>query len=107
MITLSTINIVMWFVLIFSLGIAVGAIVWSYVMANDPKVAKLQDDELIIKRPQDNMVLVQVTPEVMRRLVNFGGDVASPNSTEARSLYPERALRARLPGNPIPTENKV
>lgn len=93
----------LYYALFFIGGIILGAVGWAVVIARDEEVVKLQPDEVIIKRPHPELILVQVAPDVARRLINSGGDmIISPNKTEARALYPERTFRAKIEqGNKI------
>lgn len=89
-----------YYVLFFFGGLTVGAIAgaigWTLVIARDADLLKLAPDEVVIKKPMPELVLVQVTPEVARRLINFGGDTISPNKAEARALYPERTFKGKI-----------
>lgn len=82
-----------WEIFSFMLGSGVGVLIYSFVIARDKDLVHLQDDEVIIKRPLPQFVLVQVTPDVARRLVSTGGDLDVPKAhSEARALYPERSM---------------
>lgn len=75
------------------LGIVLGGLLYSLIIARDRTLVHLHVDEVIIKRPMPEFVLVQVTPEIARRLVQYEGDLEPKNSSEARALYPERATK--------------
>ena len=83
-------------VIAFFIGILMGGFLWALVVARDSKIAHLKEDEVIIKRPMKDFILVQVTPEIARRLINFQGELVSPTSTEARALHPERTFRKTI-----------
>ena len=55
----------------------------TMLIAKDPDLVKLDPDMIVVKRPADGLVLVAVTPEIMRRLIMNPEEYPS---TEARSL---------------------
>lgn len=83
---------ILYFVLTFIAGSFVSMSLYAFMIARDKNLVHLQEDEVVIKRPLPQFVLVQVTPDVARRLVNTGGEVDLPNKAEARALYPERSM---------------
>lgn len=68
-------------------GVGIGFFVWSWFASRDRQLVYLSEEEVIIKRPDANMVLVQVTPDVARRLVNTAAGEQEKASVEARNLY--------------------
>ena len=68
-------------------GLAVGYILATYVIARDPNLVKLEKDEMIVKRPSENLVLAAVTPEILRRIVTTNGRDPSGTVDEARNIY--------------------
>lgn len=49
----------------FLIGYALAA----YLIARDADLVRLSEDEIVVKRPAQGMVLVAVPPHVMRKLV--------------------------------------
>ena len=84
----------MWSVISFIVGIVIGSFGAMFIIANDNSLAKINEDEVIIKRPDPNLILVQVTPEIARRLINDSGELIPPNPSEARAMYPERSMHS-------------
>lgn len=74
---------VIWYVLIFAVGFAVGYAACAYMVSTDEDVVRLKADERVIKKPDDGLVLIAVTPDMMRKFVAQREFDAS----EARSLY--------------------
>lgn len=74
-----------WFSLfvVFLLGFLLGYALCAYVVSQDENLVRLQADERIIKKPDDGLVLVAVTPDMMRKFVAQREFDAS----EARNLY--------------------
>ena len=81
---------IMNFMLGFVLGVGLGCGFYLYLIARDKNLIHIHDDEMVVKRPHPSMVLVQVSPNVARRLINYQGELQPPNPTEARALHPER-----------------
>lgn len=86
--------ITLYVILCLLVGFALGVCAAMYFVSRDNDLVHLQEDEVIIKRPMSDFVLVQVTPEVARRLVQNKGEEIGPNASEARSLYPEKAMKS-------------
>jgi hypothetical protein len=84
-------------IVFFVLGTVAGAVAWSVIIMRDENVLTLADDEVVIKKPIDGHVLVQVPPSVARKLVQTNGleEATGAPKTEARYIYADRALRAR------------
>ena len=70
-------------------GFVVGYAACGYLIANDESVIKVADDEMIVKRPADGLILVAVSPTVARRIVMQSDKEFRKNSQEARDLYSE------------------
>lgn len=70
----------------FLLGAICGVLIWMYLASRDEQIVRLADDEVIIKKPHESMVLVQVTPDVARRLV-YNIEQNENAWPEARKLY--------------------
>lgn len=81
--------------LAFLAGGSFSVVVYALLISRDKDLVHLQADEVIIKRPLPEFILVQVTPDVARRLISTGGEMEVPNKSEARALYPERSLGER------------
>ena len=61
-----------------------GYMVSAFLIARDPEVARLGRDEVIVKKPEDGLVLIAVTQQVARRIVLSSGSEKSV--LEARDL---------------------
>jgi hypothetical protein len=79
----------------FGVGVLFGFAAAILIALKDRSLINLKDDEVVIKKPNPELILVQVTPEVARRLVNTGGDLEAKSPSEARALYPERSMAER------------
>lgn len=69
--------------LFFVLGFLLGYALCAYVVSQDESLIRLQPDERIIKKPDDGLVLVAVTPDMMRKFVAQ----REFDANEARNLY--------------------
>ena len=72
-----------WYTLLFPVGFIFGYGLATYFIAKDADLFRLDPDELIVKKPQDGLVLVAVPPNVMRKLLTHPEGF---DSTEARSM---------------------
>jgi hypothetical protein len=61
----------------------IGYALATYLIAKDKDLFRLAEDEIIVKKPVDGLVLVAVPPHVMRRLITHPEGF---DSTEARSM---------------------
>jgi hypothetical protein len=60
-----------------------------FMIGRDPSVVTLGADELIVKKPTGDLILVAVTPEVARRLSVLN---RPETSTDARRILLESAM---------------
>lgn len=67
-------------------GAFFGVFVWMWLASRDEQIVRLGEDEVIIKKPHESMVLVQVTPDVARRLV-YNSETNENAWPEARKMY--------------------
>lgn len=67
-----------------------GGGLWAFIMSRDKDIIHLKEDEIVVKKPSPEFVLIQVTPDIARRLVYYEGKLEPKNTSEARSMYPER-----------------
>lgn len=76
-------------IIAYSAGsLVVGAVIALLVVMRDPDLVRLKDDEMIVKRPQDGLVLVALSQEMARRVVlQASTPPKEGNDGEARSLY--------------------
>lgn len=79
------------FIMIFGCGLMVlfGYLLGVFMVGRDPSVVTLGSDELIIKKPSSDLILVAVTPEVARRLSVMN---RPESSAEARRILLESTL---------------
>jgi len=79
----------------WSVGLfAAGWLANVFATARDKSIVSLQEDETIIKKPNEGFVLIQVTPDVARKVIQKYGELDG-NKYEARSLY-DRYNRAMM-----------
>lgn len=73
------------------IGVVVGGVfgyaLSSYLIAKDPSVIHILDDEVVVKKPANGLVLVAAPPDVVRKLVVQKDIVEEKSSVEARELY--------------------
>jgi hypothetical protein len=67
------------------LGFGLGYFVSAFLIARDPDVVRLNQDEVIVKKPDNGLVLIAVTQQVARRIVLQGSPVEK-SVVEARDL---------------------
>lgn len=72
---------------IFILGGVAGWLMAIYKIAKDTRFVRLENDQVIIPKPEDGYVLAQVTPEILRSLMK--GRVQGGES-EARGMASRR-----------------
>jgi hypothetical protein len=70
-------------VLVGVLAFLVGYAAATYLIARDPDLFRLGEDEIIVKKPAEGMVLVSVPPHLMRKLITNPDGF---ESHEARSM---------------------
>jgi len=58
-----------YYLLFIILGIFVGWLLAIYRISKNPNIIKLNDDEVVCKKPPQDTVLVAVTTDVARRLI--------------------------------------
>ena len=74
-----------WGIIFFLVGGFLGYWLCALLIARDQKVVRLGDDDVVVKRPGQGMVLASVPPSALRRLVaeREGGS----DQIQARDLY--------------------
>lgn len=55
-----------------------------YLLARDPDVIRLNDDEAIVKKPKDGLIMIACPPDVARRIITNPDGF---DSNEARAMY--------------------
>lgn len=72
-------------------GLVIGAVTMAFIISRDESLMKVDENHVVVMKPQENHVLVQVTPDVLRRMVLSGNESDQIKVAEARNLYPEKA----------------
>ena len=80
---------IFWIFLAAIIGFGIGYLVSAFMIARDPEVVRLNHDEVIVKRPDQGLVLIAVTQQVARRIVLQGRSGSEKSVLEARDLMVE------------------
>jgi hypothetical protein len=67
-------------------GFLVGYLFSAYLVARDPDLVHLKSDEVIVKKPPSDLILVAVTQQVARRIVLQNSASKEKSVIEARDL---------------------
>lgn len=78
---------------LFVTGGVIGYLLSIWFVARDPQIVKLENDEIVVKRPGRGMVMAQVSPDVLRRMIAYQEKDLSEAEIEARFMYPLRGAK--------------
>lgn len=73
-------------------GLGVGYFFALYKSAKNENLYLLRADEVVVKKPADGLILIAVTPDVMRKMIVSKPDDVMMQQVEARNLYSRTKL---------------
>jgi hypothetical protein len=76
----------LWIIVASVVSFVAGFFLAMIIVSRDKDLIRLHDDELIVKKPENGLILAAVQPDVLRRLVMDKKD-ADSQSIEARDFY--------------------